>query len=182
MVGGGTDKGGGCGKTGKGHDQSEEPYTAAAQKRPDDEGHKVGAVHREIKKGGGGGAEVGEPEIYPQQGKSRDEGGTGNHSAAAVGVGIALALGAFEDKNTEHCRSQHIHGLISCLDPRSGYAFHCGGFGNWPDGVSHPHRNEDQKANEQGGGEDFSHDVHHSALPEADQSGESKEKDGKQHR
>ena len=70
---------------------------------------------------------------------------------------------------------QNVHGLVAGLDAGGGHVLHQGLVPHRADGGDHTHHNEDQQADEQGGGEDFAHDVHHRPLPHAKQQDQQEE-------
>ena len=138
-------------------------------------GDQVGTVHGDVKEVCGGGAQIGQTQIDHQQADARHQAGAADHADLRLGLGVSLGLGTFENDEAKQKGGQNVHGLVAGLDAGGGHVLHQGLVPHRADGGDHTHHNEDQQADEQGGGEDFAHDVHHRPLPHAKQQDQQEE-------
>ena len=95
---------------------------------------------------------------------------------------MSLLPGALQNDIAEHDGRQHVHGLIAGFHAGGGHILHQRLLTHRPDGIHHTHHDQDQQANQQSGGQDLSHDVHHRCFPHAQQQDQQKEEDGEERR
>ena len=172
----------GGGDTGKCNDDGEDDKSRLAQQQLNDADDEICTADIGREHGACGRTEVGKAEVDYHEQHARQCGGDADHFCCRLAVGVALFVCAAEDDDTEGHGGEDIHRLIAGLDAVDGY-LRCAhaGIDDIADGRNEALDDEDEKSDEQCGGEYLADNVDDCRLLDAQKQDDGKEDDREHH-